>query len=252
MVITLSITSILSAAADNLKYAPHNFSVLPPSPEVESLNRYIDFGASLASGQPDINLPIYEVCHGSLSVPISIGYHGGGIKVNEKAGIVGLGWTLLAGATISRTVNGLPDEMLAEDGMMRGLFNITSDGKKLRNYVCNKPKEYDYAVANSDYVKYISRYCQPYEENRLDVANDVLQIAGMGMTGTFIYDDNRQMVLQSPSYLHFENGRTLNSNNYPGRYEIVDDKGTRYYFEATEYSEYSYLYYYRMLQNADM
>lgn len=108
MVITLSITSILSAAADNLKYAPHNFSVLPPSPEVESLNRYIDFGASLASGQPDINLPIYEVSHGSLSVPISIGYHGGGIKVNEKAGIVGLGWTLLAGATISRTVNGLP------------------------------------------------------------------------------------------------------------------------------------------------
>lgn len=252
MVITLSIASILSAAADNLKYAPHNFSVLPPSPEVESLNRYIDFGASLASGQPDINLPIYEVSHGSLSVPISIGYHGGGIKVNEKAGIVGLGWTLLAGATISRTVNGLPDEMLAEGGMMRGLFNITSDGKKLRNYVCNKPKEYDYAVANSDYVKYISRYCQPYEENRLDVANDVLQIAGMGMTGTFIYDDNRQMVLQSPSYLHFENGRTLNSNYYPGRYEIVDDKGTRYYFEATEYSEYSYLYYYRMLQNADM
>lgn len=129
MVITLSIASILSAAADNLKYAPHNFSVLPPSPEVESLNRYIDFGVSLASGQPDINLPIYEVCHGSLSVPISIGYHGGGIKVNEKAGIVGLGWTLLAGATISRTVNGLPDEMLAEGGMMRGLFNITSDGK---------------------------------------------------------------------------------------------------------------------------
>ena len=41
MVITLSIASILSAAADNLKYAPHNFSVLPPSPEVESLNRYI-------------------------------------------------------------------------------------------------------------------------------------------------------------------------------------------------------------------
>ena len=163
MVITLSIASILSAAADNLKYAPHNFSVLPPSPEVESLNRYIDFGVSLASGQPDINLPIYEVCHGSLSVPISIGYHGGGIKVNEKAGIVGLGWTLLAGATISRTVNGLPDEMLAEGGMMRGLFNITSDGKKLRNYVCNKPKEYNYAVANSDYVKYISRYCQPNE-----------------------------------------------------------------------------------------
>ena len=59
------------------------------------------------------------------------------------------------------------------------------------------------------------------------------------------------LTLPTPSYLHFENGRTLNSN-YPGRYEIVDDKGTRYYFEATEYSEYSYLYYYRMLQNTDM
>lgn len=117
-----SITSILAfalatfaVAADSRDYTPHNFSQLPPRPTVESLDGALDIDVTYATGQPNINIPIYEVRQGALVVPIGIAYHGGGIKVNETAGIVGLGWSLDAGASITRTVNGLPDEMLEED-----------------------------------------------------------------------------------------------------------------------------------------
>lgn len=246
----LAIMVVMPLAAANNRYPSPNFRHLLPSPEVESLCRFADYRMSSATGLPSIRIPIYEVVEGNLVVPISIGYNGA-LKVGDRAGVIGLEWTLMAGASISRSVNGLPDEMLEENGMMRGLFHLTNDDKKLRNYVRQKPYEYDYAIANSKYVKYISKYCQPYEEGRLDVANDVLHIAGMGLDGTFIYDDNKRMVLQSDDYLRFENGNVV-SGTYPGRYEVVDGKGTRYYFEETESSVYEYLYYYRRPQNPDL
>lgn len=45
-----------------------------------------------------------------MSVPIGLSYHAGGIKVEDNASSVGLGWSLRAGGTVSRTVRGLPDE----------------------------------------------------------------------------------------------------------------------------------------------
>ena len=92
-------------------YAPQGYSVIPPSPEVASLMKHNEYPVSYFTGQPQINLPIYVVRQGQLEVPISISYHGGGIRMNEHAGIIGLGWSLNAGGCISRTVHGLPDEI---------------------------------------------------------------------------------------------------------------------------------------------
>ncbi len=244
------VVAAAAAMADNRGYAPHNFTQLPPSPTVSSLDGGLDIGVSYATGQPDINIPIYEVRQGALSIPISIAYHSGGIKVDETAGIVGLGWSLHAGAAIVRTVNGLPDEMLEENGTMRGLLHIDANGRELRNYVRQKPAEYDNAIANSEYVRFISRYCQSYEDGRMDVANDVLRLSGLGLDCTFAYDDNRRMALQSNEFLDFRNGRQLQSA-YPNRYEVVDGNGTHYFFEETEKSEYEYLYYPDIQQNPD-
>lgn len=106
-------------------YTPQNYSVIPPSPEVSSLMKYLDIPVSPFTGQPDITLPIYTVREGSLEVPISISYHGGGIKVDELPGIIGLGWSLNAGGCVSRTVHGLPDELNKGGSYgVHGLINI--------------------------------------------------------------------------------------------------------------------------------
>ncbi len=64
----------------------------------------------MATGTPDISIPLYEIGSGGLSIPVSLSYHAGGIKVDEYASWVGLGWSLAAGGVITRSLRGLPDE----------------------------------------------------------------------------------------------------------------------------------------------
>lgn len=68
-------------------YATKKYSVIPPAPEVASMMKYIDIPVSHFTGIPHIDIPIYTVTEGTLSVPISISYKGGGIKQNEQSGI---------------------------------------------------------------------------------------------------------------------------------------------------------------------
>lgn len=80
------------------------------SPEAASLGKFGDMPGSYYTGTPGINIPLYVIQSGDLEVPISLDYHASGIKVNEIASWVGLGWALNAGGVITRTVRGLPDD----------------------------------------------------------------------------------------------------------------------------------------------
>lgn len=84
-------------------------------------------------GLPDITLPIYELTQGSLKVPVSMRYHGGGVKVEEMEGNLGLSWALVAGGVIARTVYGAPDD--ANETNLRGLFHAREYDKKLRFFI---------------------------------------------------------------------------------------------------------------------
>lgn len=80
------------------------------SPQAASLSKYVEFPVSYYSGLAQVSFPIYEIKTGDISVPISLSYHGGGIKVQEEASWVGLGWTLNAGGVITHEIKGDDDE----------------------------------------------------------------------------------------------------------------------------------------------
>lgn len=82
----------------------------PPSPNASSLLEYANVPVNLYTGTPEINLPITELETRAGSIPISISYHASGIKVQDVASWVGLGWSLNAGGVVTRVVKGLPDE----------------------------------------------------------------------------------------------------------------------------------------------
>jgi hypothetical protein len=88
-----------------------------PSPTAASLGKFGDVPVSLSTGVPDIRIPLFTAKGRALEVPIVLKYHAAGIRVEEIAGWAGLGWTLEAGGTITRTVRGLADESSA------GYFN---------------------------------------------------------------------------------------------------------------------------------
>jgi len=79
------------------------------SPQAFEFTKYGDVPVGLYTGVPEVNIPIYTINAAGLDLPISLSYHSNGIKVNEEASWVGLGWTLNAGGGIVQVVNEYDD-----------------------------------------------------------------------------------------------------------------------------------------------
>lgn len=84
---------------------------IPQTPNVASLFKEVEVPVSYYNGTIDPGIPIYEIKSGSVKIPIALGYHSGGIKVNEEASWVGLGWNLKAGGVITQVIVGKEDNL---------------------------------------------------------------------------------------------------------------------------------------------
>lgn len=87
-----------------------SYTLHPVEPTTSSLGRYGEYQMDYSNGLPDISIPLYEIKSGDLTVPITLRYQGGGIKVQQEATWVGLGWDLFYGGQVTRVVHGFPDE----------------------------------------------------------------------------------------------------------------------------------------------
>jgi hypothetical protein len=81
------------------------------APNAAALAKYGEVPVSYVTGVPNISVPIHTLTEGPLSLSISLNYHAGGIRLSENASWVGQGWSLFAGGTITRTVQGIADEV---------------------------------------------------------------------------------------------------------------------------------------------
>jgi YD repeat-containing protein len=84
--------------------------IIPPAPNATSLGKFAALPVGLYTGKPSIDIPLWEINVNGLKLPISLSYHAGGVKVEEIASWVGLGWALNAGGVITRSVVNLPDD----------------------------------------------------------------------------------------------------------------------------------------------
>src|SRR5579859_6110682 len=76
-------------------------NIVPPTPEAAAFAKYVDMTVGYSTGTAQVNIPIYTVTNDALSIPISLNYNTSGIKVEEAATWVGLGWNLSAGGSIT-------------------------------------------------------------------------------------------------------------------------------------------------------
>lgn len=80
------------------------------SPEVNKFEQYMNMPVNLVSGTPQVNIPIYTLEYGGMTLPISLEYDASGVKVESIASSVGQNWSLNVGGVVSRIVKGAPDE----------------------------------------------------------------------------------------------------------------------------------------------
>ncbi|UII22645.1 PKD domain-containing protein [Fulvivirga ligni] len=83
-------------------------NVIPPSPNSAAANNLSGINVG-ASGVGVVDVPLYTLKGKDISIPISLRYSTSGIKVQDVASSVGLGWALDAGGSITRVVNDAPD-----------------------------------------------------------------------------------------------------------------------------------------------
>ncbi|UQB69788.1 DUF5977 domain-containing protein [Epilithonimonas zeae] len=93
------------------------------SPEAHSFQKYGNIGPKLYSGALDLDIPLTSIDVGNLSIPISLSYDSSGFIPHKKSDAAGLGWSLIGGGRIVRSLNGTPDEYEGTNGKDAYMLN---------------------------------------------------------------------------------------------------------------------------------
>jgi hypothetical protein len=207
--------------------------IVPPSPEAASLMKFGDIPVSFYTGTANISVPIYTIQSGDISVPITLSYNNSGIRLNEEATWVGLGWNLSTGGMISRTIKDKNDF----DG---GYF--TTSVPEINSTPVNHPVPgittivlnpylYDFWC---NYLVYTTNgnlnFQQPLINSvAFDMEADVFTYNFPGFSGKFIIGRNGIPIIENQDNIKIQ--YTANATSFT----ITDDKGYRYFFASKEY-----------------
>lgn len=112
LILLFSIGEVNSQTGSGLPQVPklEDIIQIPKSPEASAFAKYGNTPVSHFSGIPNISVPIGQLNGRDITIPIELTYDGSGIRVDQIASDVGLGWNLKVGGMIVRNVKGLPDD----------------------------------------------------------------------------------------------------------------------------------------------
>lgn len=187
-------------------------NVIPPSPEAAGLGKFGNIPISLFTGTPNVGIPLYDLKGNQLNVPISMSYNASGFNPQEVAGWIGLGWNLMAGGIITRSVIGNPD--------------VTANYFKLPS-----PLE---VPATSDLLVYYD-YLENIRKGYHEAQPDIYYFNFAGNSGKFMIKPDGSIVMLQKNNLvvsHCINSCTPETSVI----SIKDPSGITYSFTATEIS----------------
>ncbi len=188
---------------------------VPPPPDAAALGKYADIPVGEYTGTPNVNIPLYELKGRFLSLPISLSYHGSGVKVEEISSWVGIGWTLNAGGVITRSINGQSDFRQDLHGVATEKKFHTTSGKQIGGRQipisiginCDiwwegstDPGDLDTNVASVDAALTGILINQTH-----DTEPDMFYFNFMGFSGKFVFDENRNIAYDSEVPFEFVN-----------------------------------------------
>ncbi len=231
-IFTLLLLMCISVGSYSQSFNVSKPNFFPPPPEAAALFKSVDIPVNLTTGLPNITIPIYEIRLNDFTLPLSLGYNSSGIRTDEIASQVGLGWSLNAGGMISSSVSGSPD--LEGTGYVNSPVFPYDRDMVPEAYLDND----DFIVTNSDYdlLKELTGNIAITvfgPENIapgpigpvMDTQPDLFYYSFGSQSGKFFFtqDGSIHTVPYSPIKIAFNNGFT-----------ITDESGHRYIFEKIE------------------
>lgn len=199
--------------------------VVPPSPEAASLGKFTEVPVSLYSGLANISIPITSFEVEGRSFPVSLSYHSRGVKVNETASRVGIGWALNAGGAVSRQTRHIADD--ASFGYLDAVNNKIIPALASGSWFTSQTAR-DNFLGQSSVI-----------EEKTDRIPDAYNLQAGGVSAKFIMDYNLPHDVLLQKYDDLKVSYVLGVDNQPGTvpgeeriisFTAVDGQGYTYYF----------------------
>ncbi|MDR3715833.1 MAG: DUF5977 domain-containing protein [Puia sp.] len=180
---------------------------VPPPADAATLGKYGDVPVTMSNGSTTITVPIYDIKTPRLSLPIGFNYNTAGIKVDDVASWVGLGWSLNAGGVITRAVRGI------DDLATKGYYNSTVP----------------LAVTTSSTTSW--KFFQDVMNQTQDAEPDYFFYNFGKYAGKFIFNESKV-----PTIINYQDPLSI---KYTGAnsFTITDGEGNNYYFNDAETSQ---------------
>lgn len=208
------------------------------TPEAASLGKYGTIAMSEYSGTPNIRIPLLTVKSGEVSYPIELYYDASGIKVEQNATFVGLGWNLSCGGYIKHIVCG-HDDFLQTPNSPQSYFEsnfhvYSSYSPFYAHYIANMGM----VVSGSSTVVGLPPGNEKYYLMYSDLVKgfytpDVFQGNFCGNSVSFYID--RESNVAIPLDENTSKYKIVISDfqyHYPANIILTDDHGVTYEFEA--------------------
>mgnify|MGYP000845254660 CR=1 FL=1 len=220
--ILLLINTICSYAQENqengdpYQYNPSEKMFLP-TPEQAALMKFTDIPAGNHTGVFGYSIPIYTIQGKEFSLPVSINYHGGGIKVNEVSGSVGIGWALnVGGISLSEEIRGERDQEI-----YRLDYYNPDDFQPIKT-----PENQDYL--NGLAMLAMAPGTKGFKPEK-ELQPDYFSYSLFNNSGKFIFDNNNK-----PHTIPKDNVKII------GAQKLIDSKGIVYHFSSFEQENANY------------
>ena len=186
---------------------------VPVSPTTAALMRHVQCPVNYSTGRIDLSIPLYEIRTRDFTLPLSLKYAGGGVKVDDMDDIAGLGWTLDFGPTMGRSIQGLPDEQ-------------------------------NYLLYNKDFGSYDPLYLEKLVNGAADEQADVFYYSTLSEEGSFLFkrpkssaESGDRTPLMIPLTATKIDGSLFNTSGFT----LKDGDGNTYEFTEKEYTDNSQL-----------
>lgn len=238
LIAMLSLVAVNAQSTEEGKsYIGNINEMFPAAPTSNNLMKFEEVPVSYYTGIPDINIPLLTIPtnNRNVNVNVQLKYHPLNAKPDDKAGETGLGWSLIAGGTISRTVRGgSPDEKNRE------INNFSSAPSKLKYGIYNHFYNPTYKILTNDNSFNFEDYRFDAGMGKFDTEYDLYQYNFMGQSGRFYVVKNSDGTYTAEKLDKNNLKITCTTDATTGAinsFTIVDDKGIRYIFNAMERSQ---------------
>lgn len=197
-----AVVTFLVLTSLNFTHAQVDNKVVLPSADVAKMLTPANVDVNYYTGRLSLSLPIYVIKDGDITIPISLNYYSGGVKVSETATKVGLGWDLNVGGVVSRNINGLPDEYNTHGqhvDLYRNYANQVANQIGVAHF-STQSKVADETL-NNKHCQAHSFY-EEYANQRIDLEPDLYTFSFMGHSGQFMKTKEGQMLFNSDSKIY--------------------------------------------------